>query len=139
MNGSLALPPFPVFIDRRQAASDRRGTGRLPFVASVRHQVVPGPERVALGLSANLGLTGMKVMRPAAGEPDLPSHTPLHLAFELPDGGDLVEVAALVVFDRPRSEDSRFRVTGLRFARLVPQVETRIQAFLDRHGRPPAR
>lgn len=107
--------------------ADRRNTGRYPFVAAVRHQAQAFG--VGLAQAANLGLLGMKVVRVSGeGEPALVERTPMHVAFELPDGGSLVELLAEVVFDRPR--DERHRVMGLRFASLAPEVEGRLRAFL---------
>lgn len=107
--------------------ADRRNTGRYPFVAAVRHEA----QTFGVGLwqAANLGLWGMKVVRVSgAGESALAERTAMQVAFELPDGGSLVELLAEVVFDRPR--DDRYRVMGLRFSSLPPEVEGRLRAFL---------
>lgn len=92
---------------------------------------MPAPSLKVLAQAANLGLTGMKVCRCAdASEPTLPERTPLQVAFELPDGGTLVEVSAEVVFDRPQGRDPRFRATGLRFGTLSPDIDARLRRFL---------
>ncbi|MDB4969394.1 MAG: hypothetical protein JWN44_5083 [Myxococcales bacterium] len=104
--------------DRRRAPVERRLGERAPFVAAVRQHV--GAE-VQLALSQNLGPTGIELKRPP-GRSYLP-RTPVTLAFELPDGGDLVRVQGAVVFERAAGS---YQTTGIRFLSLTPLDHARI-------------
>ncbi len=121
--------------DRRRAPGERRGCRRLPFVAAVRHRL-GSPVSLQVALSANLGLTGMQVSRCTGPEDGnayaagLTPSTPVQVAFQLPDGGALVELCAEVVFDRPQG--ARLRTTGLRFGERSPDVDERLRSFLHR-------
>jgi hypothetical protein len=92
-----------------------------------------------LAQSSDLGLGGMRLWRRAAeGEPALPLATPLRLAFQLPDDGQLLEVAGEVVFDRQTvssengaASGSSYRATGVRFSALPAEVLTRLRSFLE--------
>jgi hypothetical protein len=53
---------------------------------------------------------------------------PLHLSFELPDGGELLTVGGAVVFERA---DGAYRQTGVRFLSLSARDRARIARFLD--------
>jgi hypothetical protein len=70
-------------------------------------------------------------------EPELPSATPVRLAFQLPDDSQLLEVDGEVVFDRSpgreHSEESapRYRATGVRFSLVPEEVLSRLRLFLD--------
>ena len=111
--------------DRRQSRVERRVSRRSPFVAAVRHEV--GAD-VELALAQNLGPTGMELKRPP-GRTYSPS-TPVSLAFELPDGGDLVSVRGAVVFERGESHGPgaarEHRRCGVRFDSLSPLDHARI-------------
>jgi len=121
---------------------DRRGSGRLPFIAAVRQEAgtLPGggePPAFALHLSQarNLGLCGMQVRRRAhAAEGDLPARTRLRLCFQLPDGGQLLRLHAEVVFDRQEERDAPYRLTGLRFADLPEETAARLRSFIGSMG-----
>jgi hypothetical protein len=104
--------------DRRMALLERRRGRRAPFVAAVSHKV--GAE-VQLALAQNLGPTGIELKRPA-GRTYLP-RTPVSLAFELPDGGDLVRVQGAVVFERAAAG---YQTSGVRFLSLSPLDRARI-------------
>jgi hypothetical protein len=101
------------------ACVERRRGRRAPFVAAVRHKV--GTD-VQLALAQNLGPTGIELKRPA-GITYLP-RTPVSLAFELPDGGDLVRVQGAVVFER--AAGAGYQTCGVRFAQLSPLDHARI-------------
>ncbi len=120
--------------DRRQRGADRRGSQRLPLSVAVRQEVVATSEHPAelhLAQSSDLGLGGMRLLRHCdAHEPPLPQHTPLRLAFQLPDDGQLLEVAGEVAFDRPPQDGSAYRATGVRFADLPVPVRERLRTFL---------
>ena len=104
--------------ERRRTPVDRRGGRRAPFVAAVRHRI--GPE-VELALAQNLGPTGIELKRPA-GRAHLP-RTPVSLAFELPDGGDVVRVQGAIVFERAAGS---YNTTGVRFLQLSALDHARI-------------
>ena len=67
-----------------------------------------------------------ELKRPA-GRAYLP-RTPVSLAFELPDGGDLVQVQGAIVFERAASDG--FQTSGVRFLALSPLDHARIQRLL---------
>ena len=119
--------------DRRRARADRRLSQRLPVSVAVRQEVVATqahPAELHLAQSSDLGLGGMRVWRSCSiDEPMLPRHTPLRLAFQLPDDGNVLEVAGEVVFDRSLPSSS-VRATGVRFAPLPDDVRVRLQTFL---------
>jgi hypothetical protein len=104
--------------DRRRAPVERRGGQRAPFVAAVRQKI--GAD-VQLALAQNLGPTGIELKRPP-GRAFLP-RTPVTLAFELPDGGELVRVQGDVVFERA---SGGYQTTGIRFLLLTPLDHARI-------------
>ena len=52
----------------------------------------------------------------------------MSLAFELPDGGDLVQVQGAIVFERAASDG--FQTSGVRFLALSPLDHARIQRLL---------
>jgi hypothetical protein len=113
--------------ERRQSRVERRGSRRSPFVAAVRHEV---GANIELALAQNLGPTGMELKRPA-GPSSAPS-TPVSLAFELPDGGELVNVRGAVVFERSETDGQgpgaarEHRRCGVRFESLSPLDHARI-------------
>ena len=107
--------------DRRRSQPERRERRRAPFVAAVK-AVGDG---LQLAQARNLGEEGMELRR-ALGPEFLP-RTPLHLAFELPDSGELVEVRGAVVFERA---EGRWQATGVRFVSLSPQDRARIARFV---------
>jgi hypothetical protein len=110
--------------DRRRVASERRSVRRAPFVASVRQRV--GTE-TQLALAQNLGERGMELRR-RPGRAYRP-RTPIQLAFELPDGGDLVRVRAIVTFDR---FDGCWQATGVRFVAMSDVDWKRIRDYVAR-------
>jgi hypothetical protein len=112
-----------VMQERRRAPVERRRGRRAPFVAAVKHEV--GAE-VQLALAQNLGPTGIELKRPA-GRAYLP-RTPVTLAFELPDGGDVVRVQGAVVFERAAGPG--YQTTGVRFLALSPLDHARIMRAL---------
>lgn len=112
--------------DRRRSQVDRRGARRHPFVAAVRASLGQG---VSLGQAANLGMTGMLVQRTwGPTEETWPQNTVMRLRFELPDGGDLLELAGEVVFDRP---GGRCFTTGVRFGEMPVEAAARLRSFLE--------
>ncbi|HEY2744098.1 MAG TPA: PilZ domain-containing protein [Polyangia bacterium] len=98
---------------------ERRRGRRAPFVAAVKHKV--GGD-VQLALAQNLGPTGIELKRPA-GRAYMP-RTPVTLAFELPDGGDVVRVQGAIVFERAASNG--YQTTGVRFLAMTPLDHARI-------------
>lgn len=133
-------------MERRRSRSDRRRSQRRSVVVAVRQEVVATPANPAelhLAQSSDLGLGGMRVWRHCeANEPELPTHTPVRLAFQLPDDMQLLEVAGEVVFDRspesttvsPSGGDpggQTYRATGVRFSELPAEVLLRLRTFLD--------
>jgi hypothetical protein len=104
--------------DRRKAPIERRGGRRAPFVAAVRHE---HSAAVELALAQNLGPSGMELKRPAGAT--LTPCTPVSLAFELPDGGELVRVRGAVVFER---EAGPYQTSGVRFEALSSVDHERI-------------
>jgi hypothetical protein len=105
----------------RRSPEERRRARRQPFVAAVRQEGAAG---VALALAQNLGEEGME-LRCVAGAG---VRAPVSLAFELPDGGALVEVRGAVVWARA---EGRFETAGVRFSGLSPRDHDRIVRFLD--------
>jgi PilZ domain len=105
--------------DRRKRGAERRRGRRAPFVAAVKHKV--GGE-VQLALAQNLGPTGIELKRPA-GRAYMP-RTPVTLAFELPDGGDVVRVQGAIVFERAAGPG--YQTTGVRFLAMTPLDHARI-------------
>ena len=105
--------------DRRRTPVERRRGRRAPFVAAVKHKV--GSD-VQLALAQNLGPTGIELKRPA-GRAYLP-RTPVTLAFELPDGGEVVRVQGAIVFERAAGPG--YQTTGVRFLALSPLDHARI-------------
>jgi hypothetical protein len=74
-----------------------------------------------LALAQNLGATGIELKRPA-GRAYMP-RTPVTLAFELPDGGDVVRVQGAIVFERAAGG---YQTTGVRFLAMTPLDHARI-------------
>ena len=108
-------------MERRLAGRERRGRERVPFVAAV----AIGPER-QLAQARNLGELGMELVRaPGACWPS----APIHLAFELPDGGAMVVARGAVVFERADA-GGRWQATGVRFVALAPRDRARIARFV---------
>lgn len=105
--------------DRRRTGAERRRGRRAPFVAAVKHKV--GGD-VQLALAQNLGPTGIELKRPA-GRAYMP-RTPVTLAFELPDGGEVVRVQGAIVFERAAS--GGYQTTGVRFLSMTPLDHARI-------------
>ncbi len=110
--------------DRRSAPPERRRARRTPFIAAVRHTVSDGA--VELALAQNLGPSGIELKRPAGGHACLP-RTPVRLAFELPDGGDLVHVEGAIVFERAAGA---YQSCGVRFESVSHRDRARILRFL---------
>src|SRR5262245_27389142 len=122
--------------ERRRSRTERRHSQRFPFVVAVRQQVI-GDAMLAVGhgvhlaQSSDLGMGGMRIWRRCdRTEPALPMHTPLQLIFELPDGGELLELRGEVVFDEVYSHSETFRATGVRFSELSAESAERLQGFL---------
>ncbi len=119
-------------LERRRAPIERRDGRRAPFVAAVRctpagpRPIRPDdPRSDELALAQNLGPAGIELKRrpgPACSE-----RTPLVLAFELPDGGELVRARGTVVFER--SADG-YQTCGVRFTQLSPLDHARIVRVL---------
>jgi hypothetical protein len=109
--------------ERRLSPRERRRARRAPFVASVRQDIGTDTQ---LALAQNLGETGMELRR-IADRAFLP-RTPMVLAFELPDGGDLISVRGAVVFERA---DGRYQTTGVRFEAISLPDRARIARYLD--------
>jgi hypothetical protein len=108
-------------MERRLAARERRERGRVPFVAAV----AIGPER-QLAQARNLGEHGMELVRAPGPLPQ----APIHLAFELPDGGAMVVARGAVVFERADGS-GRWHATGVRFIALSARDRARIARFVD--------
>lgn len=86
---------------------------------------------IHLALAQNLGETGMELRRIADGGGLLTiasGRAPMTLAFELPDGGELVRVRGAVVFERACG---RFQSMGVRFEAISREDRARIARFLD--------
>ncbi len=113
-------------LERRTAPLERRVARRVPFVAAVRHEV--GAD-VELALAQDLGPEGLKLKRPrgSAYQP----RTPVSLAFELPDGGELVSARGVLVFDRAQGS---FQTCGVRFTELSPLDHARIVRVIMLRG-----
>ena len=110
--------------DRRRTPNERRRAERAPFVAAVRERAGDGPNAwEELALARNLGETGMEIRRVRRSE----APTSIMLAFELPDGGAMVEVDAEVVWGRP---EGRFETAGVRFGKLSAADRARIARYL---------
>jgi hypothetical protein len=109
--------------ERRNAPAERRQGQRIPFVASVLKKV--GRE-TSLALAQDLCETGMQLKR-VAGRSYLP-RTPLTLAFELPDGGELVRVRGAVVFERA---EGSWHTVGVQFEMISLSDRQRIARYLD--------
>jgi hypothetical protein len=109
--------------DRRSTPLERRRARRAPFVAAVRHTVNGDVE---LALAQNLGPAGIELKRPSGVRACLP-RTPVRLAFELPDGGDLVHVEGAIVFDRAAGV---YQSCGVRFETVSHRDRARILRFL---------
>lgn len=113
---------------------------RRPVVVAVRQEVVGTPSskpELHLAQSSDLGLGGMRVWRHCgADEPELKEHTPVRLAFQLPDDLQLLEVDGEVVFDRSPGPADReehrpsYRATGVRFSEVPDEVLSRLRTFL---------
>lgn len=108
--------------DRRRAPVERRRGRRAPFIAAVAQKVGASVE---LAQAQNLGATGIELKLPA-GRAYLP-RTPVSLAFELPDGGDVVHVKGAIVFERAAGG---YQTTGVRFVTLSPLDHARILRVL---------
>ena len=109
--------------ERRKSPAERRRARRAPFVASVSQRI---GEETDLALAQDLGESGMQLRR-LPGRAYLPQ-TPIVLAFELPDGGDLIQVRGAVVFERA---DGNYRHTGVRFEAISLGDRARIAHYLD--------
>src|SRR4051812_1323470 len=96
-------------VERRRlpVAGDRRRARRAPFVASVLKQV---GDVTSLALAQDLGESGIQLRRVAG--PVYQPTTPISLAFELPDGGELIRVRGEVVFERA---EGSWHTVGVRF------------------------
>ena len=120
--------------DRRTRGADRRRSPRQPLSVAVRQEILAPPEHPAelhLAQSSDLGLGGMLLWRRCdAADPVLPQHTPLRLAFQLPNDGDVLEVAGEVAFERAAPDGSTVRATGVRFEQLPEPVRLRLLSFL---------
>lgn len=120
--------------DRRQRGADRRSSPRQPLSVAVRQEILATPQNSAelhLAQSSDLGLGGMLLWRRCEPEdPVLPQHTPLRLAFQLPDDGQVLEVVGEVAFERAPADGSTVRATGVRFEGLPDSVRLRLQSFL---------
>jgi hypothetical protein len=81
---------------------------------------------VELALAQNLGPTGIELKRPS-GVRACPPRTPVRLAFELPDGGDLVHVEGAIVFARAAGA---YQSCGVRFESVSHRDRARILRFL---------
>jgi hypothetical protein len=110
-------------VERRRSPAERRSGQRVSFVASVLKRV---EGETSLALAQDLCEDGMQLRR-RADRAYLPSTT-MNLAFELPDGGDLIRVEGAVVFERA---DGSWRTTGIRFAAISLADRARIARFLD--------
>ena len=110
--------------DRRSSPRDRRRAARAPLVTAVRQRI--GGD-LQLALAQDVGATGMCLKR-VPGRAYLPS-TPVSMAFELPDGGDLVRVRGAVVFERA---EGSYQMTGVRFEDLSPLDHARILRYIRR-------
>jgi len=112
-------------VERRRlpAINDRRRARRVPFVASVLKQV--GEERT-LALAQDLGDGGIQLRRVAG--PIYSPRTPVSLAFELPDGGELIRVSGAVVFERA---EGSWHTVGVRFCDISLFDRQRIARWLD--------
>jgi hypothetical protein len=109
-------------VERRSASPDRRREARAPLVASVRQRV--GSE-VQLSLAQDVATTGIRLKQ-------VPGRTlrlceQVSMAFELPDGGELVRVQGAVVFQRADDQ-----MTGVRFEDLSPLDHARIVRYIHR-------
>lgn len=139
---SVAAPaePLQLPVERRRSRAERRTSQRRPVVVAVRQEVVGTPAmkpELHLAQSSDLGLGGMRVWRHCSvDEPELKVHTPVRLAFQLPDDMQLLEVDGEVVFDRSpgaAGEPDRpsYRATGVRFSEVPAEVLTRLRSFLE--------
>ncbi len=121
--------------ERRRSRTERRSSQRLPLRVAVRQLVMGGPEAlpiIALAQSSDLGLGGMRVWRRCgANDPELPLHTPLELAFELPGTHELIELRGEVVFDEAQGEGAEYRATGVRFSDVPTELLDRLRGFLQ--------
>jgi hypothetical protein len=108
--------------DRRRSSRERRAARRAPFVAAVRQSA---GDALTLALAQDLGESGMKLR---VAPPAFASEAPVALAFELPDGGELLHVEGAVVFERA---DGAYRETGIRFLSLSSRDRSRIARYLD--------
>ncbi len=114
-------------VDRRRLPQERRRDRRAPLVAAVKQRV--GAE-VQLALAQDVGAHGIRLKR-VAGPEYLP-RTTVAMAFELPDGGELVRVRGAVVFERA---EGGYQSTGIRFEDLSPLDHARILRFIHRASR----
>ena len=108
--------------ERRQRSSERRRAARIPFIAAVKQRV---GDELRLGLVLNIGLGGLG-LRSAPGEL-LPARTTIQLAFDLPDGGELVQIAGTVMFSK---EYGAFATSGIKFENITPAIRRRIKAMI---------
>src|SRR5690242_6716747 len=103
-------------VERRRSPAERRRARRTEFVAAVRvgapGLLIRGRPDVQLALARDLGEEGIGLR--CAGRRYLPC-TPMTQSFELPDGGELVEVRGSVVFGR---DENGYEETGVRFCDL---------------------
>jgi len=115
-------------IDRRRVGGERRRERRVPLVAAVLGRAGGSRE---LAQVANIGRSGMLLVRVPDGRAwaRTEGRGGVALSFELPGGGgELIEVSAEVVFDRPLG---RFRATGVRFSEFHRTSDARrIDAYV---------
>ncbi len=116
-------------IERRQIQRERRTSYRAPFVAAVRSAT---DEAVELALAVDLSRSGMRLRRAPDTKPLCEDSAQIegpvvHLEFELPDGGEALQVAGRLLFER--SEGS-FRAAGVRFLELGIDDELRIASYV---------
>jgi hypothetical protein len=110
-------------VERRRlpGLGDRRRARRVPFVASVLKKV--GAE-TTLALAQDLGDGGIQ-LRSTRG---CPMSTSVSLAFELPDGGELIRVRGAVVFERA---EGSWHTVGVQFEMISLSDRQRIARYLD--------
>ncbi len=108
--------------DRRLAARERRRAARAPLTAAVARRIGAATH---LAQASNIGTDGMTLRFPGDSAP-VP-RAPVALVFELPDGNELIQVRAEVVFDRI---EGAYRTAGMRFHGLDPGDARRIERFV---------
>ena len=116
-------------IERRQIQRERRTSYCAPFVAAVRSAT---DEVVELALAVDLSRSGMRLRRAPDMKPLLDDTVQIqgpvvHLEFELPDGGEPLQIAGRLLFER---NDGGFRAAGVRFLELGIDDELRIASYV---------